>query len=333
MAEDFNRIALRQKQSLPLAGKIILTQQRIREWYEHWNGNVCVSFSGGKDSTVLLHIVRSMYEDVPAVFVDTGLEYPEIRQHVKRLQAEWGNIEIVRPEMRFDEVIKKYGYPVVSKGVSDAVEGARRNPNGSRMRRLNGQFGGRKDGKRSRFDCPQWKYLLDAPFKVSAQCCAVMKKRPLKQYQKQTGRKPMIGTLAEESQYRMREWLKHGCNAFNVSDPISKPLSIWTEQDILQYTLDNKLPMASVYGEIVENGEIPEQMTIPGCGHGELVTTGCDRTGCMFCMFGCHLESAPNRFQQMRQTHPRQYDYCMRPVEEKGLGLREVLEYIGVDYE
>ena len=59
---------LQQKQSLPLEAKIAMTQQRIREWYEHWDGEVYVSFSGGKDSTVLLHIVRQMYPDVPAVF-------------------------------------------------------------------------------------------------------------------------------------------------------------------------------------------------------------------------------------------------------------------------
>ena len=70
---------LRQMQSLPLELKILKTQLRIREWYEHWDGDVCVSFSGGKDSSVLLHLVRSMYPDVPAVFVDTGLEFPEIR--------------------------------------------------------------------------------------------------------------------------------------------------------------------------------------------------------------------------------------------------------------
>ena len=63
---------LRQLQALPLRLKIMLTQQRIRDWYEHWDGQVYVSFSGGKDSTVLKHIVDSMYSDVPAVFVNTG---------------------------------------------------------------------------------------------------------------------------------------------------------------------------------------------------------------------------------------------------------------------
>lgn len=69
---------LMQRQNMPLEAKIKMSQQRIYEWYSHFNGNVYVSFSGGKDSTVLLDLVRNTpgVHDVPAVFVDTGLEYP-----------------------------------------------------------------------------------------------------------------------------------------------------------------------------------------------------------------------------------------------------------------
>lgn len=114
---------LRQLQALPLRLKIPMTRQRIREWYEHWDGQVYVSFSGGKDSTVLKHIVDSMYTDVPAVFVNTGLEYPEIQRFVREVKAgKWdcfnADVEILRPEMLFDEVIRKYGYPVGSKRIA-----------------------------------------------------------------------------------------------------------------------------------------------------------------------------------------------------------------------
>ena len=112
---------LAQMQSLPLNIKIQMTKRRIREWYEFWEGQVYVSFSGGKDSTVLLRMVRELYSDVEAVFVNTGLEYPEIQKFVKTFD----NVTILRPEMRFDEVIKNYGYPVISKNVSNAIVGAR----------------------------------------------------------------------------------------------------------------------------------------------------------------------------------------------------------------
>lgn len=123
MAEAIhNAERLKELQSLPLDRKIQISQARIIEWYNHWGGNVVVSFSGGKDSTVLLHLVRSIYPDVKAVFSNTGLEYPEIQKHVKSFD----NVDIVVPKMRFDEVISTYGYPLIGKEVAEAIYYARR---------------------------------------------------------------------------------------------------------------------------------------------------------------------------------------------------------------
>ena len=347
---------LAQMQSLPLQAKIIMTQQRIRQWYEYWDGNVYVSFSGGKDSTVLKHIVDGMYEDVPALFVNTGLEYPEIQRFVKDIKAGKydcfnSDVEIVRPEMRFDEVIRRYGYPVVSKEVSQTVFEARRNVETGkytyRLKKLNGEAVD-KDGKPSQYNIPQWKFLLDSPYNISHKCCDVMKKNPAKQYEKQTGQKPILATMASESRLRYTKWMKFGCNAFEQNRPTSQPLSFWTEQDILHYIKEYNVPYCSVYGEIIptsEEEQIEGQITafdILGDYEGTLLTTtGCDRTGCIFCMFGCHLEKEPNRFQRLKETHPRQYEYCIgggEMVEGKwqpskdGLGLGKVLDYINVKY-
>ena len=117
---------LAQYQSLPLKAKILMSQQRIRDWYRYFGGEVYVSFSGGKDSTVLLDLVREMYSEVPAVFVDTGLEYPEIKEFVKSKE----NVTILRPKMSFREVIEKYGYPVIGKEVATRIEYAKKAPRG-----------------------------------------------------------------------------------------------------------------------------------------------------------------------------------------------------------
>lgn len=69
---------LRTMQAWPLDRKMRETQAKIQGWYEHYGGKVFVSFSGGKDSTVLLNLVRGLYPDVPAAYADTGMEYPEI---------------------------------------------------------------------------------------------------------------------------------------------------------------------------------------------------------------------------------------------------------------
>ena len=114
---------LRYMQSLPLDLKIRLTEDRIRAWVDKYGENgVCVSFSGGKDSTVLLHIVRSLYPEVRAVFSNTGLEYPEIRQFA----MSHDNVDIVYPDVRFKDVITQYGYPLISKEVAEAIYYARR---------------------------------------------------------------------------------------------------------------------------------------------------------------------------------------------------------------
>lgn len=310
---------LKQMQSLPLEAKIRMTQERIRQWHEYWEGNVYVSFSGGKDSTVLKHLVDGMYNDVPSLFVNTGLEYPEIQKFVKDIKAgRWdcfnSDVEIVRPEMRFDEVIKKYGYPVVSKAVAHAIKIAKRNPSGKVMQNV---FNPENKG---RFGFYKWKFLIDSEIPVSDECCDVMKKAPAKKYAKETGRKAILGTLASESSLRYKSWLQNGCNAFDSKTPTSQPLSFWTEQDILQYLKFFGVPYCPVYGEIVATDpggdvyEIPIEFFKELCAVGiplKLKTTGCDRTGCIFCMFGCHLEKDPNRFQRLKQTHPRQYEFCM----------------------
>lgn len=114
---------LKTRQALPLEIKIRMTEQRIREWVNEFGiDGVYVSFSGGKDSTVLLHIARRIYPDIKAVFVDTGLEYPEIRQFVKT----FNNVDWIKPKMNFKQVIEKYGYPFISKEVSECVQGARK---------------------------------------------------------------------------------------------------------------------------------------------------------------------------------------------------------------
>ena len=114
---------LQELQALPLNLKVRMTQQRIREWVrEYGTDGVYVSFSGGKDSTVLLDIVRDMYPDIPAVFCDVPTQYPELRDFAKT----WDNVEIVKPKITFMEVCEKYGFPLISKEVSECVEGARK---------------------------------------------------------------------------------------------------------------------------------------------------------------------------------------------------------------
>ena len=386
---------LRIRQALPLEQKILMTKTRIREWVNYYGlEGVYVSFSGGKDSTVLLHIARSIYPDIKAVFVDTGLEYPEIRDFVKTFD----NVDIIRPKMNFKQVLNKYGYPIISKEVSECVYGAKKyltslteaatitktdrqtdrqtapyayriadllgieRRTGDlkdyqalkagtipklppiRYRILTGTLIHKEKGKTTnefskRYDKSKYKFFLDAPFEISGKCCNVMKKAPAHDYQKRTGRKPIIATLAEESMLRTEKWLKQGCNGFEAKDPTSTPLSFWREQDVLKYIRENNIKIASVYGEIVpdysKSEEIDGQIDISELGlikdNRCYKTTGCKRTGCMFCLFGITQDKSPNRLERMKITHPKQYDYIMRPKEQGGLGYKEVIDWINAN--
>ena len=215
--------------------------------------------------------------------------------------------------MPFNKVIKEYGYPVVSKEVARRIYYARKGGAWA-IQQLQGK---NRDGSTSKFAQRyiKWAHLVDAPFPISDYCCLVMKERPLNRFSKETGAQPIIGTMACESIRRQMAYLATGCNAFHKAKPSSQPMSFWTEQDVLQYLRMTKIPYASsIYGEIVEK-------------EGKLKTTGASRTGCMFCMFGLHLEKRPNRFERMALTHPKQYDYCINRM-----GCGDVLDYLGIPY-
>lgn len=287
---------LEQRQSYSLQGKIFITKQRIQEWYEHYDGMVYVSTSGGKDSLVLAAIARDMYPDIPLVHVDTGLEYPEVTEFVKTLEG----VIMLKPAMSFQRVIKKYGYPVVSKEQSCAISRYRNTTDPvQKFRRLNGWPNGKK-GMISK----KWQYLIDAPFKISDACCDVMKKKPLDKYAKETGRKPMTATMAVEGRQRKMHFIKYGCNAFDLKKPISRPMTHWDDEDVWAYIHKNGLNYAAIY----DMGE--------------------KRTGCMTCMFGVHREGPNNRFQRMKKTHPKHWSAFIN-----GMGLGKILDYMGIAYE
>lgn len=291
---------LRNRQSLRLDEKIELSIDRICEFYDKYNGDVYVAFSGGKDSTALLHLVREMYPDIEAVFVDTGLEYPEIREFVRTVD----NVTWLKPTRTFANIIEKYGYPVISKTVSMGLDRyANAKDDLQRELRLTGGTNPTSGRPQQRTIPKKYHYLIDAPFKCSDRCCYFIKKAPLKSFEKESGKKPFIGTMASDSMNRERVYLRNGCNAYDTDSPQSTPLAFWTQVDIWEYINGHDV----LYSNIYDMGE--------------------ENTGCMFCMFGIMYDGNPNRFQRMLMSHPKQYDYCINK-----LGIGNVLDYIGIEY-
>ena len=203
----------------------------------------------------------------------------------------------------------------------------------------------RSSPDKSMFNLEKWKPLLDVPFRISNKCCNIMKKSPTHKFAHETGLKPITGQMASESRLRTQQWLKNGCNGFDMKEPISNPIAFWTEQDVLRYIYDNKLEIPKVYGKVIPDdgleGEL-EQIMLGDIAPCKLKTTGCDRTGCIFCGYGCHLEKGKTRFQRLKETHPQLYNYCMGGGEfdkegmwipnQKGLGLKFVFDTLNSIY-
>lgn len=302
---------IKQRQSLPLESKIFMTQQRIKLWYDHWDGEVYGAFSGGKDSTVLRHIIRSMGLDIPMLFSNTGLEYPEIVEFVKKLHEKDGDIVFTRPKRTFRDVVLNDGFPLVSKKVAMMLERLSKPTKNNEATRNLYLTGYKKDGTFSQASkLPEkWKPLIGAPFKVTQSCCDTLKKEPFKRYEKETGRKPIIGIMAEEGGFRSTLTT---CNVFEGSSVQSRPMLFWTEQDVWDYIRLYDVEYCEIYDDRVVNG---------------VAVKGEKRTGCMFCAFGAHLEKNETRFQRMAKTHPKQWNYCINK-----LGMGKALDFIGVKY-
>lgn len=323
---------LQELQAMPLEEKIGKTKMRIFDAIRRFDTDgLYVSFSGGKDSIVLHHIVAEFEMElfgelrIPRVFCDTGLEYPQLVENIKKMFEGSDILQIIKPTKSFLEVLKVYGYPVISKEQSDYIYRCRTSPSESvRNRCLNGTAkGGFKISEK-------WKYLVDADFRISDKCCYHMKKSPFFRYEKQTGRIPILGTMAEESFRRTQTYIRNGgCNSFdNVERPKSNPIGFWREQDILEYIRLHNLSIPSVYGDIVEED-------------GKLTTTGVHRTGCVWCLFNAQSKK-DNRFTLLKKTNPNLFDYCMRGgkydeeglwIPHNGLGFRKVLKDLGKEVE
>lgn len=289
-SSEERRTNLPKLRALSLDDKILYSTVKIKQFYLAHKSKVYVSFSGGKDSTVLLHLVRSVYPEVKAVFFDTGLEFPEIREFAKSTE----NVEFVKPETTFKQVIQQEGYPVIGKEAAHYISLAQRGfPSGvERMQRTD------------RYGYAKFAYLVDAPFKVSENCCARLKKGPSHEYTKRTGLYPFVGTRIDESQRRETNWILHGDNNLESRHPQSNPLSIWTTKDVWDYIRRYNLPYSKIYD------------------------MGYEGTGCIFCMFG--IMSDRDRFLRLKSSHPKLWAYCIKPLDKGGLGMREVLDFIGV---
>lgn len=321
--------AFRQKQALPYAQKVILARKRAEEFEaacmeRGLNTHVSV---GGLDSITLLLFLRRIGIDVPAISVSI-LEDKSIQAVHRQL-----GVECLRPLKTKAEVLSEFGYPVLSKELAGKIA-LLQNPSekNATVRHAiitgeTGEYGGYRTGTRMKM--PQrWLEKFGgadaegaalgyraAPFKVSDRCCYYLKEKPCDNWAKAHNSVPYLGLMASEGGRRQKSLMQNGCNYFGASTIRSAPFAIFNRNDLLQLALDLHVPVPEIYGEIVRNRD------------GTLRTTGAQRTGCSMCGFGIQLERRPHRFDRLRQTNPKEWDFYMHRM-----GWGQVLDYIGVEW-
>lgn len=349
-----------QRVALPLEQKVQMTKQRIKDWVDFWydidvnasdkyynekvseavskikDNFIYLAFSGGKDSTVLKHIVESMGYQIPCVFSNTGLEMPEI---VKFARSQ-DNVVEIRPKMNYNEVWKKVGIPIGSKKVARQIRTLKKGPTGGGHTFKLYDEGITKDGH----NAPSWKIankwrkFIDSDIRTSEECCDYLKKEPIATFEKSTGLKgrSFTGMMASEGGYR--ETMTQ-CNTFEGKTTRSSPMLFWTDDDVYEYARINNVELCDVYydrgfvdGEMIAcDSPFSELPTVKEVQSGTAIEmevveiAGEKRTGCMFCGFGAHLEKGLNRFQKMSVTHPRQHSIVM-----DRMGMREAMKMIDV---
>ena len=317
-----------QKQSLPYEAKVVHAMARAREFYDKLDGEVFCSVGGLDSITLLLFLRKYVDKNIPGVSA-SALEDKSIQAVHRSLE----NMTYLKPLKSKVQVIREFGYPVISKEKAGKIE-LLYNPTEKNKTVRNaimtgdtGEYGGWRKGTRMRL--PQkWLNLFGgpenekygtnyktAPFKVSNKCCHYMKEKPADTYAKESGRFPYLGLMASEGGQRQRALMKHGCNYFGKTVTRSCPFAIFNRQDILQLAIDLDVPLPGIYGEIVRGAD------------GTLRTTRAQRTGCTMCGFGIHIEKRPHRFDRLYEDSPKEWHFWMITM-----GWGEVLDYIGVGW-
>lgn len=255
----YRKANIKEMMDWSLDKKINHSLKRIREFYVAQDGKIYVAFSGGKDSTVLLHLVRSLFPDAVAVFSNTTNEFLEILEFVKQTE----NVVTVHPKMTFNQTVREYGFPLVGKTVAKSIRVLRENkPTTANVRNLYLTGMTRAGNYSAKYHlAKKWRYLYDrekTKFEITEKCCDILKKEPLIRFQKESGLFPIIGTQASESTSRKTNWIEHGCNILDNKEPKSRPLSLWTTADIWEYIERFNVPYSTIYDDIIdeETGEV-----------------------------------------------------------------------------
>lgn len=205
-----------EKVNRPFPVKLAETREIITHHFEEFGDKVAVAFSGGKDSEVVLYLCLQVTTNVPVVFNNTGVEYPETVRFVAQLEDEWGlNLLVTHPEKGFWDCVEQYGF----------AEQTKWRPAASKV-----PFG-RK---------------VNRPY-----CCYWLKEKPMLLAIRGNGWLGYFtGETAIESRLRMFAALKGPCLHLKKEKVCKiKPILWWTEDEVWDFIREQDLPINEAYSK------------------------------------------------------------------------------------
>lgn len=294
---------LRRLQNLPLYKKVKLSKLYIEKYIKDNNGMIYGSFSGGKDSTILKDIYESVDSSIPSVFCNTTNEQKEILEFVKKQD----NVIWMLPKIGFVKILKKYGFPMISKTTCRKVNDLKN------YSEKNSKICSVWLDKNSLFKLSEsYKFLINEDFNITAKCCDKLKKEPFRRYEKETGRKAISGIMASESNHRKDVILSNGI----INNKTCNPIAFWNDQDIWDYAKINNIRFSENYYDRVINGTL---------------VFADKRSGCEYCLMGFKFDESnlfsQNRLEKAKIINPKKFIRIMS-IKNNGVSFKDAIRKV-----
>lgn len=291
-----------QENEMLLNDRIMKIQSIIRKYGEK---NFYLSFSGGKDSTVLSALIDMALPNnkIPRVYANTGIELNMIRDFVFELSKTDNRIQIINPSIPIKQMLECEGYPFKSKVHAHCVNLFQI---GSDNKMILGYLGKRPETWHSR-TCPKkLRYQFEegsCDLRISDMCCVRLKEEPMVKWSEKNGKKyPIIGTMQADGGRRTKVQclaFKNNKNkdlkSFQPLAPLSKE---WEEWLIKTYNI-----------KICDIYKPPYNFT---------------RTGCKGCPFAMNLQDELDTLEEFFPNERKQCEIIWKPVydEYRRIGYR-----------
>lgn len=277
---------------LILFDRLEIIRQTIKKYGEE---NFYISFSGGKDSTIVHHLIDEAIpgNKIPRVFINTGIEYLDMVKYVKDLAKKDERIIVYNSGVNIPQMLKKYGYPFKSKEHAEKVSIFQNSGIGKTVKTY--ITGIRSNGQIAFTKCPKilsYQFTKENKLHISDKCCDKLKKQPSKKYEKESGRGISITGLRSAEGGTRRQ--HKGCVVFDKENNLKKfkPINPCTDEWCDWYVESRDIKLCKLY----------------------YPPFNFKRTGCKGCPFALDLQKQLSVMEELLPNERKQCEILWKPV-------------------